>query len=168
MRLEEHFESSSTLQRNERVKLAASFWNNVGAGMVIGGMAAAFFLDKPSGVWTKIGIAIGCARLALLFNCQQPVDLFAHSTRSAALGQRAILPTEYSAAVYTGTNNDPAHMKKGHLDETEEQRIRNSFSNPASCRKFLLSEGSCSPAMTRQSCTPSARGASLGLLCRER
>ena len=29
MRLEEHFESSSTLQRNERVKLAASFWNNV-------------------------------------------------------------------------------------------------------------------------------------------
>ncbi len=25
MRLEEHFESSSTLQRNERVKLAASF-----------------------------------------------------------------------------------------------------------------------------------------------
>jgi hypothetical protein len=58
MRLEEHFESSSTLQRNERVKLAASFWNNVGAGMVIGGMAAAFFLDKPSGVWTKIGIAI--------------------------------------------------------------------------------------------------------------
>ena len=31
--------------------------------------------------------------------------------------------TEYSAAVYTGTNNDPAHMKKGHLDEKEEQRI---------------------------------------------
>jgi hypothetical protein len=58
MRLEEHFESSSTVQRNERVKLAASFWNNVGAGMVIGGMAAAFFLDKPAGTWTKIGIAI--------------------------------------------------------------------------------------------------------------
>src|SRR6266566_8380446 len=58
MRLEGHFESSSTLQRNERVKLAASFWNNVGAGMVIGGMAAAFFLDKPAGTWTKIGIAI--------------------------------------------------------------------------------------------------------------
>jgi hypothetical protein len=34
-----------------------------------------------------------------------------------------ILPTEYPAAVYTGTNNDPAHMKKGHLDEKEEQRI---------------------------------------------
>src|SRR5258708_17406361 len=53
MRLEEHFESSSTLQRNERVKLAASFWNNVGAGMVIGGMAAAFFLEKPAGTRTK-------------------------------------------------------------------------------------------------------------------
>ena len=58
MRLEEHFESSSTLQRNERVKLAASFWNNIGVGMVIGGVAAAFFLDKSQGTWTKIGIAI--------------------------------------------------------------------------------------------------------------
>jgi hypothetical protein len=26
--------------------------------MVIGGMAAAFFLDKPQGAWTKIGVAI--------------------------------------------------------------------------------------------------------------
>jgi hypothetical protein len=25
--------------------------------MVIGDMAAAFFLDKPQGTWTKIGIA---------------------------------------------------------------------------------------------------------------
>jgi hypothetical protein len=33
-------------------------WSNIGAGMVIGGMAAAFFLDKPQGTWTKIGIAI--------------------------------------------------------------------------------------------------------------
>jgi hypothetical protein len=40
--------------RNERVKLAASFWNNVGAGMVIGGMAGTFFLDKPPGAWTKL------------------------------------------------------------------------------------------------------------------
>jgi hypothetical protein len=56
MWFEDHFGSGS--QRNERVKLAASFWNNVGAGMVIGGLAAAFFLDKPSGTWTKIGIAI--------------------------------------------------------------------------------------------------------------
>jgi hypothetical protein len=58
MWLEDYFGSGSTLQRNERAKLAASFWNNVGAGMVIGGMAAAFFLEKPPGVWTKIGIAV--------------------------------------------------------------------------------------------------------------
>jgi hypothetical protein len=58
MRLEDHFGTGSTLQRNERVKLAASFWNNIGAGLVIGGMAAAFFLDKPQGAWTKTGIAI--------------------------------------------------------------------------------------------------------------
>jgi hypothetical protein len=58
MWLEDHFGSASTLQRNERVKLAAAFWNNVGAGMVIGGMAAAFFLEKPAGAWTKTGIAI--------------------------------------------------------------------------------------------------------------
>ncbi len=83
MRLEEHFESSSTLQRNERVKLAASFWNNVGAGMVIGGMAAAFFLDRPAGTWTKIGIAIAGLVLGWLLNRQRPVDLFAYSTRTA-------------------------------------------------------------------------------------
>jgi hypothetical protein len=39
--LEEYFESSSTLQRNERVKLAAMFWNIVGAGMLIGKEAVA-------------------------------------------------------------------------------------------------------------------------------
>ena len=57
MRLDDHFGSSSTVQRNERVKLAASFWNNVGAGMVFGGMAGAFFLERPPGAWPKIGIA---------------------------------------------------------------------------------------------------------------
>jgi hypothetical protein len=41
MRLDDHFGSGST-SRNERVNLAASFWNNVGAGMVIVGMAGAF------------------------------------------------------------------------------------------------------------------------------
>jgi hypothetical protein len=34
MWLEDHFGNGSILQRNERVKLAASFWNNTGAGMV--------------------------------------------------------------------------------------------------------------------------------------
>jgi hypothetical protein len=58
MLLDDHFGSRSTVQRNERVKLAASFWNNVGAGMVLGGMAGAFFLDRPTGAWTKVGIAV--------------------------------------------------------------------------------------------------------------
>ena len=58
MLLDDHFGSRSTVQRNERVKLAASFWNNVGAGMVLGGMAGAFFLDRPLGAWTKVGIAV--------------------------------------------------------------------------------------------------------------
>jgi hypothetical protein len=53
--------------------------------MVIGGMAAAFFLDKPQGTWTKIGIAISgtSAWLALLLNRQQHFDLYAHSARRA-------------------------------------------------------------------------------------
>jgi hypothetical protein len=47
--LEEYFASSySTLQRNERVKLAALFWNIVGAGMFIGGVAGAFFYEGRS------------------------------------------------------------------------------------------------------------------------
>jgi len=58
MLLDDHFGSRSTVQRNERVKLAASFWNNVGAGMVLGGMAGAFFLDRSPGAWTKVGIAV--------------------------------------------------------------------------------------------------------------
>jgi hypothetical protein len=52
MWLEDHF--GSGLQRNARVKLAASFWNNVGAGMVIGGMAAAFFWTSRSGPGPKL------------------------------------------------------------------------------------------------------------------
>jgi ABC-type uncharacterized transport system permease subunit len=75
------------VQRNERVRLAASFWNNVGAGMVIGGMAGAFFLEKPSGVWTKIGIAVSgfVAWLDLLFNRQQHFNLPVHRTGRAPL-----------------------------------------------------------------------------------
>ena len=34
--------------------------------MVIGGMAGAFFLDKPSGTWAKIGIAIAGLALGCL------------------------------------------------------------------------------------------------------
>ena len=87
MRLEEHFESSSTLQRNERVKLAASFWNNVGAGMVIGGMAGAFFLDKPSGTWAKIGIAIaGLALGWLCYSIASNILTYLYEERARAAG----------------------------------------------------------------------------------
>lgn len=84
MRLDDHFGSGSTLQRNERVKLAASFWNNVGAGMVIVGMAWAFFLDKPPGAWAKIGIAIGGLVLGwLCYSIAQHSHVLAHTARRA-------------------------------------------------------------------------------------
>src|SRR5262249_43565244 len=77
---------------NERVKLAASFWNNVGSGMVIGGMAAAFFLDKPEGTWTKIGIAIAGLLLGwLCYSIASNIfDLYARSARRAPQGQRVL------------------------------------------------------------------------------
>jgi type I restriction enzyme, R subunit len=49
-----------------------------------------------------------------------------------------ILPAEYSAVVYTGTNNDPAHMKKWHLDEKQERQIRKSFSKLDELPKILI------------------------------
>jgi hypothetical protein len=64
--LEEYFGSSSTLLRNERVKLAAMFWNIVGAGMLIGGVAGAFFFEGPL-FWGKVGIAVVGIVLALIF-----------------------------------------------------------------------------------------------------
>jgi hypothetical protein len=84
MWLEDHFGNGSVLQRNERVKLAASFWNNVGAAMVIGGIAAAFFLDKPQGTWTKLGIAI--AGLALGWLCYSIASNILTSAASSANG----------------------------------------------------------------------------------
>jgi hypothetical protein len=53
-----HQRETSFEMRQRFIVGPASFWNNTGAGMVIGGMAAAFFLDKPQGTWTKVGIAI--------------------------------------------------------------------------------------------------------------
>jgi hypothetical protein len=84
MRLEEHFGSSSTVQRNERVKLAASFWNNVGAGMVVGGMAGAFFLDKPSNTLTKIGVAVAecLAGFVIRLPANQNQRMFSGSPRA--------------------------------------------------------------------------------------
>jgi hypothetical protein len=42
MRLDDHFGSGPTLQRNERVKLAASFWNNAGAAWSLSGWLGHF------------------------------------------------------------------------------------------------------------------------------
>jgi len=109
MRLEEHFESSSTLQRNERVKLAASFWNNVGAGMVIGGMAGAFFLDKPPGAGPKSGSQWLDLRLAgFVFARREPGAIFWPPTPASttAAGPPARALTELKA---NKQNNISAH-----------------------------------------------------------
>ena len=89
MRLEDHFGNGSMLQRNER-KLAASFWNNIGAGIVIGGMAAAFFLDKPQGAWTKMGIAIAGLLVGwLCYSIASNMLTYMHyNARRAPLGRR--------------------------------------------------------------------------------
>jgi hypothetical protein len=48
--------------------------------MAIGGMAAAFFLDKPPGAWTKIGIAIGGFVLGwLCYSIPATLDLYQNS-----------------------------------------------------------------------------------------
>ncbi|MCP9471042.1 MAG: hypothetical protein NNA31_13715 [Nitrospira sp.] len=48
------------------------------------------------------------------------------------------LPSEYSAIVYTGNNNDPPHMKKWHLDETREKQIRKAFTKFGESPKILI------------------------------
>jgi type I restriction enzyme, R subunit len=49
-----------------------------------------------------------------------------------------ILPPEYSAIVYTGSNNDSAHMKKWHLDEQREKQIRKAFTRFGEVPKILI------------------------------
>ena len=44
--MESVFEHSSTVVRNERVKLAALFWNITGAGLFVGSVAGAFFCES--------------------------------------------------------------------------------------------------------------------------
>jgi hypothetical protein len=57
MWLEDHFGSGP--QRNERVKLAASFWNNVPDGLSKKNAAARPPITMPAPTtWTKIAIAI--------------------------------------------------------------------------------------------------------------
>lgn len=50
----------------------------------------------------------------------------------------AILPPEYSEIVFTGNNNDPAHLKKWHIDEKHERQIRKSFTKPSEHPKILI------------------------------
>jgi hypothetical protein len=49
-----------------------------------------------------------------------------------------ILPPHYSEIVYTGSNNDPAHLKKWHLDTTREKQIRKSFPKLGEWPKILI------------------------------
>ncbi|MBI1747489.1 MAG: HsdR family type I site-specific deoxyribonuclease [Acidobacteria bacterium] len=50
----------------------------------------------------------------------------------------AILPPEYSEIVFTGNNNDPAHLKKWHLDPTREKQIRKNFIKVGEWPKILI------------------------------
>jgi type I restriction enzyme R subunit len=49
-----------------------------------------------------------------------------------------IMPPEYSAIVYTGSHNDPAHMKKWHLDEQREKQIRKAFTKFGEFPRILI------------------------------
>jgi type I restriction enzyme R subunit len=50
----------------------------------------------------------------------------------------AILPPEYSEIVFTGTNNDPPHLKKWHIDEKKEKQIRKTFIKVGDFPKILI------------------------------
>jgi len=50
----------------------------------------------------------------------------------------AILPKEYSEIVFTGNNNDPAHLKKWHLDPQRERQIRKDFTKVGVWPKILI------------------------------
>ncbi len=50
----------------------------------------------------------------------------------------AILPPEYSEIVFTGNNNDPAHLKKWHLDAKREKQIRKNFTKVGEWPKILI------------------------------
>ena len=48
------------------------------------------------------------------------------------------LPSEYSEVVYTGSNNDPPHLKKFHLEEKKEKQIRKNFTRFGEFPKILI------------------------------
>src|SRR5262249_60144359 len=64
--LDEYFVSNSTLHRNERVKLAAMFWNIVGAGMFIGGGGGGVFFVGALFLG-KVGVCVGGVVVGLIF-----------------------------------------------------------------------------------------------------
>jgi type I restriction enzyme R subunit len=49
-----------------------------------------------------------------------------------------ILPPQYSEIVFTGNNNDPAHLKKWHLDPKRERQIRKDFIKVGEWPKILI------------------------------
>jgi hypothetical protein len=69
MRLEQAFEHNIAAVRNERVKLAADFWNTTGAGLFLATVAGGFFsapaLLGKSWNWSSRV----CARTMLLDLC---------------------------------------------------------------------------------------------------
>jgi type I restriction enzyme R subunit len=64
------------------------------------------------------------------------VDREACALYKEALDQ--ILPPEYSEIVFTGNNNDPAHLKKWHLDPKREKQIRKNFTKAGEWPKILI------------------------------
>src|ERR1019366_1198592 len=48
------------------------------------------------------------------------------------------LPPTYAEIVFTGNNNDPAHLKKWHIDEKKERQIRKNFAKYGDLPKILI------------------------------
>ena len=109
--LDEYFVSNSTLHRNERVKLAAMFWNIVGAAMFIGGVAGAFFYEGPL-FWSRVGIAVLGIVLALIFQHgagRAEVSLIPALLKLAPACQprpRPLLPHERGLCPYTEIDHE--------------------------------------------------------------
>jgi len=64
------------------------------------------------------------------------VDREACAFYKEALDQ--ILPPSYSEIVFTGNNNDPAHLKKWRLDDKREKQIRKNFIKVGEWPKILI------------------------------
>lgn len=64
------------------------------------------------------------------------VDREACAFYKEALDQ--ILPPSYPEIVFTGNNNDPAHLKKWHLDDKREKQIRKNFIKVGEWPKILI------------------------------